>query len=111
MLVRRSCTIRKMAVSHSEESRPKSASSARLTLILLRSPNPSTYQRTAEGRPASSSNGGGRRGGKKRRSPYSGFPHSQLSPPVLSGCGVTWFAFLFIVGRVIITATKVLSPP
>src|SRR5258708_4063742 len=58
MLVRHSCTIRKIAISISCGNRPKSDGILKSTLILLRSENPSTYQRNADPRPASSSKGG-----------------------------------------------------
>ena len=61
MFVRHSCTTRKAAISISRGSRPSSLGKSRSTVILLRCTNPSTYQRSADSKPASSSRGGCRR--------------------------------------------------
>src|SRR5258708_36309207 len=58
MLVRDFCKIRKIAIAISCGNRPKSDGILKSTLILLRSENPSTYQRNADPSPASSSKGG-----------------------------------------------------
>src|SRR5579859_1386876 len=83
MFVRHSWTTRKIAVSNSLGSRSRSCGKSRSTTIPLRCPNPSTYQRSADDKPASSSKGGCNRWEMVRTISH------LLHPPLLDEAGLS----------------------